>query len=374
MLKNNTAQSRKKVVFSAYDDVKNPYYGGGGAYAIHEVAKRLVPFFDITVLTSAYPGSQNLVRDGVRYERFGVSWLGPRVGQLAYSLLLPLQARRRSYDAWIESFTPPFTASLLPLVTTRPVIGLTHSLPGRQMWHRYKIPFHWIEKFVLRAYNRCIALTPFVRDRILHANPRAAVSVIGNGVMLPPASELTEKRRYIGFLGRVKIKDKGLDLLLSAIKKLPSSINIPVMIAGGGADSEFEKLRKLISSLHLEKRITVLGRLSSEDKEMFYRRALCVVIPSRAETLPLVALEALANAAPVVGFSIDGLSWLPNSCGHLVSCFDTDALARAIGEVVTQEGLRDQLSRNARAFAEAFNWDDVAQKYRALIEEVTTVR
>jgi len=43
--------SDMKIIISNYDSVKNPYYGGGGATAIHEIASRLTKKFEVTVLT-----------------------------------------------------------------------------------------------------------------------------------------------------------------------------------------------------------------------------------------------------------------------------------------------------------------------------------
>jgi hypothetical protein len=108
-------QMKKSIIFSSYDDRRNPWYAGGGALAIHEVAKSLVQEYDIRVITGMYPGAkQEETIDGVVYQRIGLAFLGPQLGQLAYSLALLWQACSLHYDLWFDSFTPPFGVSLIP--------------------------------------------------------------------------------------------------------------------------------------------------------------------------------------------------------------------------------------------------------------------
>src|SRR5690606_11347944 len=68
----NRIKKNNKIVISTYDSIDNPFYNGGGAFAIHEVAKRLSKKYELIVLTGNYPGSINKVKDGVSYKRIGV--------------------------------------------------------------------------------------------------------------------------------------------------------------------------------------------------------------------------------------------------------------------------------------------------------------
>jgi len=62
---------KRRIIFSNYDDPKNPFYGGGGARAIHEVARRLAVRHDVKIITGSYPGSRDEMVDGVSYTRIG---------------------------------------------------------------------------------------------------------------------------------------------------------------------------------------------------------------------------------------------------------------------------------------------------------------
>src|SRR3989344_8015243 len=92
---------KKKVIFSNYDDLGNLYYGGGGAVAIHEVAKRLVAKYFVEVITSRYPGSKKSgFVDGVYYRRVGWPYAGGRIGQIVFLLILPFIVVTSKFDVW----------------------------------------------------------------------------------------------------------------------------------------------------------------------------------------------------------------------------------------------------------------------------------
>jgi len=143
------AAKGRNIVISNYDDVNNPYYAGGGSVAVHEIAKRLANDNEVVVYTGRYPGSKDLVIEGVNYKRIGLGVGGPKFGQLIYHLILPFRVLVSKYDLWIESFTPPFSTSFLQVFTKRPVIGLVHMLSGDDMRRKYKLPFKVKDDYLL---------------------------------------------------------------------------------------------------------------------------------------------------------------------------------------------------------------------------------
>ena len=153
-----SAAGRRRVVVSIYDDVGNPHYGGGGAVVVARVAERLADEHDVTVYCGSYPGAVSGVRDGVRYVHLPVGWAGPRGGQILFSLLVPLLALVVRPDVWIESLTPPVSASLLPLTARCPVVGLVQMLCGADMQRRYGLPFEAIERRGLALYRHFVVL------------------------------------------------------------------------------------------------------------------------------------------------------------------------------------------------------------------------
>ena len=119
----------RHVVISVFD---HPRYNGGGQAVIEMITGRLAAQFQVTVVTAGRR-RETLVRNGVQYRKLPVGWAGPRGGQLLFHALLPFAAWRIPHDLWIESFTPPFSTSFLPLFSRARVVGFAQSLSGEEM-------------------------------------------------------------------------------------------------------------------------------------------------------------------------------------------------------------------------------------------------
>ena len=192
------------------------------------IARLLVPHFEVTILTTGRRRS-TVEHDGVRYRTLALTWAGPRAGQLLYHAWLPFAARLMSHDLWIESFTPPFSTSFLPLFARKRVVGLAQSLSGEEMSARYGLPFYMIERFGLRFYRDIIVLNDADGERV-RQHSLAAVQVIPNGVERTQLDERQLGRgEHILFLGRIDMWEKGLDLLCAAYRK--SRPELPLLVA-----------------------------------------------------------------------------------------------------------------------------------------------
>ena len=363
--------SKRAIIFSNYDDLRNPYYAGGGAIAIHEICKRLAENHEVVILTGRYPGCKNEMIDGVKYERIGMSIGGPKIGQIAFHFSLPNQVRRRDFHIWLESLTPPFSTACLQLFTTKPVLLVTQNLPGASMARKYKLPFHLVEAVGLRTYRFGIALSDVLRTELLRANPRMDITVIPNGV--DPALIAQEAQgggEYILFLGRIDIRQKGLDLLLAAFQKIAAECATPLVIAGSGIARQEATLKQRIYELGLEKHVRCIGRVTGEQKVKAFERASFLVMPSRFEGFPLTLLEAFCWKLPVVLFSIPELAWLPESCCVKIPPFDLSALAKAILALARDASLRGQMGAAGKDWVRPFGWDSLAKRYESLLTRI----
>lgn len=359
-----------RIVFSNYDDIKNPYYAGGGAYAIHEVAKRLARNHEVEVITGNYPGAKNLILDKVTYRRIGLK-VGPKLGQLLYHLALPFYVFKGEFDVFIESFTPPHSTSFTPLFTRRPVIGLVHMLSAEDMQRKYKIPFGLVEKLGLRIYKHFIVLTKSSKDKLLKLNPKAKINVIPIGIN--SSKRKVGNKKYVLFMGRIEVDQKGLDLLCLAYKKILEKTNIKLLIAGSGIKTEEEKLKKIIKELSLKRKVKFLGRVEGKRKEELLRQAYFIVIPSRYETFSMLALEACSFGIPILSFDIEGLSWLPAKVCLKVEPFNTEEFANGLLKLLSNEKLRKKMGENGFKFSRNFDWEEISKKYEKYIFKILGV-
>lgn len=109
-----------------------------------------------------------------------------------------------------------------------------------------------------------------------------------------------ENDGYAVTIGRFE-NEKGFDLLLKAINKVP---DLKVKIVGSG--SEKEGLQKMIISLGLSDRVSILSEADRSEVKEYIQKSSFLILPSRYETFGNVLLEAMACGKPVVATRCGG--------------------------------------------------------------------
>lgn len=104
---------------------------------------------------------------------------------------------------------------------------------------------------------------------------------------------------FVGELRRLK----GVDIFLKALAEISESRPVKAFIAGGGQD-EVEFL-KLARKLKLSGDVTFAGPTPARTA---FSRGQCLVVPSRAESLPYIILEAAAARLPFIATDVGGIS------------------------------------------------------------------
>lgn len=179
--------------------------------------------------------------------------------------------------------------------------------------------------FIVRAHN-----APPSRVHLLR-------NAVDTDVFHParhPVARNSDQPR-IGTLGRL-IHQKGLDVLLEAVKRVVRERDVQVEIAGEG------ELRADLERAASGLPVTFLGRIDGPPAVAEYLRSLDLyVMPSRYEGLPNAMLEALACGVPVVATDAPGMAEATDYMVRLVPSDDPDALARAIVETLDEPRASD---------------------------------
>ncbi|MEU8519947.1 glycosyltransferase [Streptomyces sp. NBC_01216] len=355
-------ERRKRVVVSVYDDAGNSAYRGGGALVVEKVARRLAEHYQVTVVTAGRnAGSEQ--RHGVRYVMLPVCRAGPRAGQLLFLALLPLVARRIRHDVWLESFTPPFSTSFLPLVSRSPVVGIDQGRSAEALWRRYHLPFFLVERVGLRCYRNIVALNEADASAVRRLSPRASVHVIANGVeQRGPDDTGVGSGDSILFLGRIDTWTKGLDLLLDAYGS--GRPQMELVLAGRGTAAEERRLSQLLQARGPG--VRWVGYADEELKRRLLRDSAFLVMPSRHESFGLVALEGMAYGKPVLHFDLPALRWMRGGGDVAVPPFDTAAFGERMAALASDPVLRGRLGRQAGLAAQHYTWDEMTSAYLAL--------
>jgi glycosyltransferase involved in cell wall biosynthesis len=94
------------------------------------------------------------------------------------------------------------------------------------------------------------------------------------------------------------------------------------------------------------------------------------VIPSRAEAMPMVLIEAMALGVPVVGTDVGDIRHIVEESGSgiAVPVDDPDAFLAACHEILSDRGLSERLSESARAQSKNYDASVMTDRYAALFE------
>lgn len=150
-----------------------------------------------------------------------------------------------------------------------------------------------------------------------------------------------------------------------------------VTIIGGNPwaetlDEEMERLQRMSLELGLDDLVAFAGARDQQVLPYYYAAAEMVVMPSHYESFGMVALEAMAMGAPVIASEVGGLAYVVRDGynGFLVPRRDAQALARRIADLLNDQPLRQQMSRNATHYARDYDWSIIAERIAAVYNEV----
>lgn len=142
---------------------------------------------------------------------------------------------------------------------------------------------------------------------------------------------------------------KGLDVLIKAVALLRAA-GRPVDLRLIGAGPWREDLERLAGSLQLSDHVRFEGSLSEDRIIEELANADVFVLPSLAEPLGVVVMEAMALGVPTIGTRAGGVGEIidDGTDGVLVPPSDTSALAGAIERLMTDHHRRETLARSGR--------------------------
>ncbi len=358
-----------KICHLMYDDIANPWLGGGGAVRARQIYSRLASRHDITLITGSFPGAKREeVIDGIRFVRVGSDRSYAR-SRLAYCRLAVAELKARQWDIWINEFSAFAPLRVASSIRRQGVLFFQHFMGRHALVKRPFVGWvAWIaEMRVLSAYPHILTVSPSVQDQVkrrLNGLP-IPVDCVYNGVDASYFDLRSEETPYILFFGRADIHMKGLDVLVKAFLLIAeANPELRLKIAGRSEAKQARELRDLVEASGLSERIDLLGGVGEADKSDLLRRALFACMPSRYEGWGIAAVEAQAAGKAVLGTQISGLqdAVRDGETGMLVEAGNVDALATGMCAMLEDGDRRQRLARCARAWARNFDWDRLASE------------
>jgi glycosyltransferase involved in cell wall biosynthesis len=249
------------------------------------------------------------------------------------------------------------------------------------------VEFYNVEQYALPAKLEharfAVAISDFGRSQLMRLSASERwphIHVVRCGVdpavyVAPAERSSRADGAEVLFVGRL-LHGKGLSLLFEAIAELRRrDLDVTASIVGDGPAREEAKrdLRRLGLSGH----VRLLGSVSQDDIRSNYARADLFCLPSFAEGIPVVVMEAMAMAMPVVTTRIMGIPELieDGSDGVLVAPGRADELTDALERLVRSPEERRTMGRAARRKVETeYDVARSAKSMRAILEDELLLR
>ena len=143
-------------------------------------------------------------------------------------------------------------------------------------------------------------------------------------------------------------EQKGQLLLIESAKKLAdANVDFQLVLAGDGEMRQ--EIEELIKRYALQNRISITGWISSEAVRQHILDSQALVLPSFAEGLPVVIMEAMSLKRPVISTYIAGIPELVkhNENGWLCVAGDIDDLTQTLQQALSTSNERLQEMGNA---------------------------
>ena len=163
--------------------------------------------------------------------------------------------------------------------------------------------------------------------------PRAPVSIIPNGLQpgeFEPVALAPDAADFL-FIGTLR-ELKGPDIFLIALALLREDTgHAPSAVIVGGGE-EKPRYVAMASELGLDDVVTFRDPMPARDA---FQLARAVVVPSRAELMPYVVLEAIAAGRPLIATRVGGIPEIfAAESGRLVAPGETGELANAMAAML----------------------------------------
>ncbi|WP_419914983.1 glycosyltransferase [Hoeflea sp.] len=226
-----------------------------------------------------------------------------------------------------------------------------------------------IENLLERFTDGLAFVSDYERKAYLDKVGRAAPPnrLIYNGLLesefedIRPANDAADFL-YIGMMRRLK----GPDIFIEAVARAEHIVGRPLTAVMIGDGDEKESYRQMLDHSGLRERVTLHPAMPVREA---LRLGKTVIVPSRAESLPYLVLEALAAGRPLLATSVGGIPEIfGEGSGALVPPENVEALAGAMAKAVQQpheiEELMPQKTALQTRFSASRMANEMAEFYR----------
>jgi glycosyltransferase involved in cell wall biosynthesis len=279
----------------------------------------------------------------------------------------------------------PVTRDHLARVVT--VHDLIHFLEpgGFPLWKRY--PGRLLLRRAMRSAERVITVSEATSRDLERWEPDAEprIRVIPNGVpheVFRPLEGAERERAmerwghlgpFLLFVGPLK-PHKGAATALQALREVRRTHPDLVLVQAGPPEIRDPDVALALDDPVLQGALVQVGVLDDDALNGLYNLSACLVHPARREGFGLPPAEAMAAGTPVLASDSSSLPEVVGTGGRLVAPGDARVWSQALGEVLGDDRLREEMIRKGHQWVRRFSWDRSSARTLEVLKEAVAVR
>lgn len=236
--------------------------------------------------------------------------------------------------------------------------------------------FRTVERLLLAQTDAVIFESAFAQAAYVDtiARPRCAYPVVHNGLAESEFVPVVPDNDAADFLFVGELRGlKGVDVLLEAFVDLkrPDGTPATLLMVGDGPDRS--RYEDTVKRLDLSNRIVMPG---AKVARSVFAQGRCIVVPSLAESLPYIVLEATAAGLPVIATDVGGVKEIFGpTADALIPAGDVPALRAAMQSYLDQPGQAAQQAAQRLEFIRPrFSLDTMADAIEGLYRQAIARR
>lgn len=220
-----------------------------------------------------------------------------------------------------------------------------------------------------------VACSDGLRDLARITDTNLKIDVIPDGLDLA-SFESTQRKanpktvRCLA-IGRL-IPRKGFQFLIQALPQILDNVshNFEIEIIGDGPYRE--ELTGSAENLGVTSYVRFTGAVPYSELPQKYREADIFILPSLAEGMPLVVLEAMGTGLPIIASRVQGIDELvaEDVNGALFDAGDVDGLASCLIQLINAGEKRIEMGKVSTEKVKPYDWKNIADTYLALYEDI----
>lgn len=365
------------IVWLSWKDRGHPLAGGAEKVS-GEIMDRLAADGHSMRLITAQYGQTAL------HEQFAPNFEIYRAGNRYTVYPKARQLFKQVGDDWAdvvidEMNTIPFGTGFYAKKSTN--ILFVHQL-ARVVWF-YQMPFpvsligYLLEPLMLRI----LAVGKYTKMATVSASTRKdmeryglkSIRTLRVGIPTPPLAELPAKDAptIVLSLGALRPMKRTLDAVKAFEVAHSSNPQLQLIVAGDTSSSYAQKVIAYVHASPHSNSITVLGRVSNEEREKLMQEAAVILVTSIKEGWGLIVTEANSQGTPAIVYDVDGLrdSVVADKTGIVVPNNDYAAMGNAINTLLASPARYTDYRQQAWEMSKGYNFDNSYRDFMNIVNE-----